>query len=89
MSDLDKQFTDAAQKIELLKIRPSDNELTYLYKYYKQATIGDVNIECPAFWNWKGQIKWKSWESVKGTTQEQAKKKYIEFANGLFGKYKM
>jgi diazepam-binding inhibitor (GABA receptor modulating acyl-CoA-binding protein) len=86
MSDLDKHFKDAGETLQTLKVRPSDEELTYLYKYYKQATIGDVNIECPGFWNLKGQVKWKAWESVKGETQETAKQKYIEFANELFKK---
>ena len=87
MSDLDNQFKKTADTLQTLNVRPSDGELTTLYKYYKQATIGNVNIECPAFWDWKGQVKWKAWESVKNMSKEEAKNHYIKFATNIFKKY--
>lgn len=36
----------------------------------------------------KGRAKWESWNKKKGTTRDEAKKLYIEYANGLIAKYK-
>ncbi len=48
------------------------------YAYYKQATIGDVNIEQPWVFQTVARAKWEAWNSAKGITQENAKKLYIE-----------
>lgn len=37
-------FNGAAEDVKKLKTRPTDEELKELYGFYKQATVGDVNI---------------------------------------------
>ncbi|KAL0579046.1 acyl-CoA-binding protein (ACBP)/diazepam binding inhibitor (DBI)/endozepine (EP) [Marasmius crinis-equi] len=59
-------------------IKPSQDEQLYFYKYYKQATVGDVNISRPGMMDFTGKAKWDAWDSVKGTSQEEAHQKYVE-----------
>jgi len=48
------------------------------YKYYKQATCGDCNIEKPWVIYYKQYAKWEAWNSVKGMDVEAAKEMYIK-----------
>lgn len=38
-----QEFKSSAELVHKLKNKPSDAELLELYKYYKQAEVGDVN----------------------------------------------
>ena len=61
----------------------TDDEKLDSYKYFKQATVGDCNIDAPG-----GMMamvglsaerrKWDAWNSVKGTSSDDAKKKYVD-----------
>jgi diazepam-binding inhibitor (GABA receptor modulating acyl-CoA-binding protein) len=79
---------DFNQKIELIKTLSymSDENKLDLYKYYKQATIGDINIEEPGFFNFVGKVKWKAWHKLKGISKEDAMNEYIIKANELMDK---
>lgn len=70
-----------------LKTKPSDTELLELYKYFKQAEVGDVNTERPGLLDLKGKAKWDAWSSVKGLSQDEAREKYIALVNELVAKY--
>ena len=59
----------------------SNEEQLTLYAYYKQATVGDVNIDKPEGDEVKGW-RFDSWTKVKGTSKEDAMAKYIELAKG-------
>jgi len=59
-------------------IKPSTDDQLYFYKYFKQATVGDVNTSRPGMLDFTGKAKWDAWESVKGTSQEDAWSKYVE-----------
>jgi len=54
---------------------------------YKQATVGDNDTAEPSVFNLKGKYKWKAWDQLKGTSQEDAEKQYIKFADELLAKY--
>jgi len=56
----------------------STDEQLEFYKYYKQATVGDVNTARPGMLDFTGKAKWDAWESVKGTSQEEAREKYVK-----------
>ena len=56
----------------------SDDDKLYLYKYYKQATIGNVNINEPGFFDFTGKAKYNAWKSVEDTSKTLAMKKYIQ-----------
>lgn len=82
-----KQSFDSAVKIvSQMKQQPSNEEKLILYKYYKQATIGDVNIPQPGFLDFTGKAKWDAWNSVKGINSENAMQMYIKTVNLLISK---
>ena len=63
------QFLQAASVVKKLNSDPSKaDELEQLYGFYKQATVGDVNIENQVL-NIKGVKKWETWnQCTKGKT---------------------
>jgi len=82
MTTWDAKFEAAVKIVQSLPkdgaIKPSQDDQLYFYKYYKQATIGDVNIPRPGMLDFAGKAKWDAWDSVKGTATEEAKKLYVE-----------
>ncbi|UXI23206.1 FMRFamide receptor 1 [Sarcoptes scabiei] len=59
-------FDEAVKKVRHLNQRPTDGELLQIYGLYKQATIGDCNIERPSVLDPKGRSKWDQWNSLRG-----------------------
>ncbi|XP_042333108.1 acyl-CoA-binding domain-containing protein 7 [Sceloporus undulatus] len=84
---LQADFDSAAEKVKKLKTKPTDDELGELYGFYKQATVGDINIESPGMLDLKGKAKWEAWNRKKGVSKEEAMKAYISKANGMIEKY--
>ena len=82
-----KEFLIAADTVKTLGKTPETDELQILYGYYKQATVGDVNIEKPGFLNFKEGKKWESWNACKGVSQYDAEVKYILYVNDLIQRY--
>ncbi|KAJ2935088.1 hypothetical protein H1R20_g2030, partial [Candolleomyces eurysporus] len=58
-------------------INPTQDDPLHFYKYYKQATFGDVNIPRPMMLDFIGKAKWDAWNSVKGVSREDAYKAYV------------
>ena len=81
--NLAQEFEDLAEKIFSTDKTFNDDTKLKLYGYYKQATKGDCDIECPAFWQVKEKAKWEAWNQHKGMTAEHAMKRYIKFAAKL------
>ena len=46
---LEEEFLKYCQIAQVLPQKPADNDLLYLYGFYKQATIGDCNVQQPSF----------------------------------------
>ncbi|XP_065485173.1 acyl-CoA-binding domain-containing protein 7 [Caloenas nicobarica] len=86
---LQADFDHAAEDVKKLKTTPTDEELKELYGLYKQATIGDINIECPGMLDLKGKAKWEAWNLKKGLSKEDAMKAYISKAKALVEKYEI
>jgi diazepam-binding inhibitor (GABA receptor modulator, acyl-CoA-binding protein) len=61
----------------------SNDDLLELYSFYKQATIGNCNIEEPGFFELKNKAKYNIWNNLKGMSKEEAMKKYILKAKSL------
>jgi len=59
-------------------VKPSQDDQLTFYKYYKQATVGDVNTSRPGLLDFVGKAKWDAWKSVEGTSKEDAQKLYVE-----------
>jgi diazepam-binding inhibitor (GABA receptor modulating acyl-CoA-binding protein) len=55
-----------------------------LYALNKQATIGDVNVDKPALFDFIAAAKYNAWTAKKGMSKEDAQKKYIELVDDLF-----
>ncbi|SMN22473.1 similar to Saccharomyces cerevisiae YGR037C ACB1 Acyl-CoA-binding protein [Maudiozyma saulgeensis] len=81
-------FEEKAKAVNELPTKPNTDELLKLYALYKQATIGDCNTDRPGIFNLKDRSKWDAWNKIKGTTQDDAEKQYIELVDELFVKYK-
>ncbi|XP_029444672.1 acyl-CoA-binding domain-containing protein 7 [Rhinatrema bivittatum] len=80
-------FQKAADDIRKLKEKPTDEEMKELYSLYKQAMVGDINIECPGMTDLKGKAKWDGWNSKKGMSKEDAMKAYIALSKQMVTKY--
>lgn len=80
-------FDSAVKSVVNLAGSPTNDEKLKIYGLYKQATIGDINIPAPSFFDFAGNAKWKAWSEYKGKTLEQAKQEYIEFVTALITKY--
>jgi diazepam-binding inhibitor (GABA receptor modulating acyl-CoA-binding protein) len=80
---LEQKFNKAAEEVKALASRPSNDDLLYLYKYYKQSTAGDCNTSCPGMFDFEGKSKWNAWNSVKATKKDDAMIKYIAKVESL------
>ena len=88
MSNIEEDFNISLEKIKLLVKFTNLKEKAILYKYYKQATEGDINYDKPkGIFNIIAIKKWEEWNTLKGTEQHIAKKVYAEFVNKLENKY--
>lgn len=81
------EFLKAAADIKTLEVRPTNEELLELYGYYKQATEGDCSTARPGMFDLKGKAKWDAWNAQKGTSKEDAERKYIDFVKSVMAKY--
>ena len=81
---MEQTFYNKAEQVKQLKSCSDENKL-YLYKYYKQATVGDNNTEEPGFFNFTAKAKWNAWNEVKGTNKNDAMQYYINKVNELLG----
>eukprot|EP00389_Voromonas_pontica_P000390 GDKH01000560.1.p1 GENE.GDKH01000560.1~~GDKH01000560.1.p1 ORF type:complete len:97 (-),score=26.17 GDKH01000560.1:164-454(-) len=58
--------------------QPTNDDKLNFYKYFKQATQGDVTGDQPWAVQMEARAKWDAWNSVKGMSSDDAKAKYIE-----------
>lgn len=81
--EIEQLFKKAAEDVKKLNYTPSNEELLQLYAYYKQAIIGDINIDKPYFYQVKETAKWNAWNNLRGMSKTQAKVSYIRTVNEL------
>ncbi|XP_017575321.1 acyl-CoA-binding domain-containing protein 7 [Pygocentrus nattereri] len=86
---LQKEFAQYADDVKKVKTRPTDQELLDLYGLYKQAVVGDINIDKPGMTDLKGKAKWDAWNSRKGMSKDDAMTAYIALAKESINKYGM
>ncbi|CAL8256779.1 unnamed protein product [Boreogadus saida] len=82
-------FEKIAEDVKKMKTRPSDLQLLDLYGLYKQAVVGDINIDKPGMTDMKGKAKWEYWNTRKGMSKEDAMSAYIALAKELIQKHGM
>lgn len=83
--DLKSQFDKAAASAQKLPERPDNDTLLKLYALYKQGTEGDVKGDKPGFFDFVATAKYEAWGKLKGTSQEDAQKKYVDLVKKLGG----
>ncbi len=81
--DLTEEFNNSANQIKNSGKSFDNDTLLKLYGYYKQATTGDCNVECPSFWQVKEKAKWEAWNQHKGIKKDHAMKRYIKLVSKL------
>ena len=80
------KFEAAAARVKTLSKSPSNDELLELYALYKQATDGDVSGSRPGMLDLKGRAKYDAWAKVKGSSGEEAMKRYVALVDSLAAK---
>ena len=81
--DLDARFDAAQGRAKQLKERPDNDTLLRLYALYKQGSDGDVHGDKPGFFDFVATAKYDAWSKLKGTSRDDAKKKYVELIDKL------
>ncbi|XP_041822430.1 acyl-CoA-binding protein homolog [Chelmon rostratus] len=82
-----ESFEKAVEDVKVLKQKPDSGELSELYGLYKQATVGDVNIVRPGFFDLTGRAKWDAWQAKKGLSKDEAMVAYVNLVEKLKEKY--
>jgi acyl-CoA-binding protein len=81
---LTESFQKAVAESKQLTKRPDNNTLLKLYSLYKQATDGDAPPESDAgMFDFVAKAKYNAWDSLRGTTKEQAMESYIQLYETL------
>ncbi len=83
MSDLQARFEQAKQDVQALSERPDNDTLLRLYALYKQGSEGDVSGARPGFFDFVATAKYEAWGKLKGTSQDDARQKYIDLVKKL------
>ena len=90
-SDQENQLKDdfelAQKKVKSFTKRPNDDELLHIYSLYKQATVGDINIDRPSMFSFEARKKWDAWNEKKGISKSVAMQSYIDFVKQISPKY--
>ena len=84
MTPLEEKFEAAKKRVMELTEKPSNEKMLELYALNKQATIGDINAEKPAMFDFVAAAKYNAWNAKKGMSMEEAQQKYIDFVSSLF-----
>mgnify|MGYP001088582335 CR=1 FL=1 len=83
MADLQAAFEQAAKDVQTLSERPDNDTLLRLYALYKQGSEGDVSGAKPGFFDFVGTAKYEAWARLKGTSQDEARRKYVDLVKKL------
>ena len=82
--ELQTAFEQAANESKNLSSRPSNDTMLQLYSLYKQATVGDVNVDPPSNpFDFVSAAKYNAWTELKGKSREAAMEEYIELVEKL------
>jgi diazepam-binding inhibitor (GABA receptor modulator, acyl-CoA-binding protein) len=83
VTDLNIAFEAAVASTQDLTQRPDNQTLLKLYALYKQATEGDNATTKPGFNDLVGRAKWDAWAALKGTSADDAMRRYIDLIDTL------
>lgn len=82
--DLDSRFNEAVEKASKMTQAslPQDVQLR-LYAFYKQATIGTMEIRQTSNFHLRDAFKTNAWMQISHLSADEAKENYIEIINSL------
>jgi acyl-CoA-binding protein len=83
MSDLRREFEQAAEDVQRLGVRPDNDTLLKLYALYKQGSEGDLQRTQPGFFDFVGTAKHEAWAQLNGVPEEEAMRRYIALVHQL------
>lgn len=83
MSNLKAQFDAAMADSKNLAERPDNATLLKIYSLYKQGSTGDNAEKKPGFGDMVGRAKWDAWNSLKGTSTDDAMQQYVDLIESL------
>jgi acyl-CoA-binding protein len=83
MSDLKIRFEAAVAESKNLSERPDNMTLLKIYALFKQASLGDNTEAKPGFSDMVGRAKWEAWNTLKGTTADDAMQQYVDLIESL------
>lgn len=80
MSDLQQRFEDMVKAVRdaTIDFTPNNTQKLKLYAFYKQATTGDVEGECPGVIHMVERAKWQAWKAIKGMDKDKAMEGYLK-----------
>jgi len=89
---MEDTFTNVVNIVNNKKLQYGENIINEedklsIYKYYKQAIFGDCSIDKPDIMNYGKYMKWKVWNSIRGTSREDAMQLYVDIYQKLLNKY--
>ena len=85
MTEINSRFEQASVAAKSLPERPDNDTLLQLYALYKQGSAGDVSGDKPGLFDFVGAAKYDAWEKLKGLSQDDAMKQYIDLVGSLGG----
>lgn len=80
---LQERFAQAQIDSKNLPERPDNMTLLKIYALFKQASGGDVAGERPGFTDMVGRAKYDAWAALKGTSQDEAMRQYVDLIDDL------
>ena len=80
--DLKEQFEASIDRAKGLP-NQSNETLLELYSLFKQATLGDVEGERPAGFDFRGAAKYDAWAKRRGMSTDDAMQSYIDLVDRL------
>ena len=82
--EIKELFESAVTESKSLPEKPSNDTLLQLYSLYKQATVGDNNLEPPSNpFDFVARAKHEAWSGLNGKSSELAMQEYIALVNKL------
>jgi diazepam-binding inhibitor (GABA receptor modulator, acyl-CoA-binding protein) len=83
MANLKAKFEAAMADSKNLADRPDNATLLKIYSLYKQGSTGDNAEKKPGFSDMVGRAKWDAWNSLKGTSTDDAMQQYVDLIESL------
>ncbi|WP_299109343.1 acyl-CoA-binding protein [uncultured Tenacibaculum sp.] len=82
--DLDILFNEAYEKASNTNEKLPPDVMLKLYAYYKQAVKGDhFSFNAHSEANLRSAFKFNAWMQLKGMSEDEAKREYINLVNTI------